>query len=628
MQPDLPRARRIAAPAAAVLVLGAVSAVVSGTGTAHAATAPTATKIAVHKIGTSQVSAGTNGELRPPMDDDVAAEVKAVANRSPHSRARKLRTTTGPSGITPTQTLAVNSAPSGFAGLNHYDQRTADGGNQYSLVPPDQALCTNGTQIFEGVNNAFRVYDTGGSALSPTYSANQFLFGDHEINRSTGVASPHDVGDPSCVYDAGSQRFFLTVYDLVEDGAGNLQGPSYVDIAVSPKGSALGTWSVYQMDTTDDGTNGTPSHPACPCFGDYPHLGTDANGLYITTNEYPTLNDGANAAQVYAISKTALAAGTADIPGAHFDTARSDYYQGVYYDGFTLAPALSAGTDYAPKTMYFLSSDAWSGDNPIVSKQVLLWKLTNTDQLASDPSALRLTNTAVATNAYTVPPASDQKAGSVPLADCLNTTACAKVVLGTPDKYKEYEYAFDSSDTRMLQAAYAHGQVWGALDTAVDVAGATKAGVAYYVVNPTSNTLTKQGTLAVAGNNISYPALGVTSAGRAAMALTLTGADYFPSSAYVTLNDVPGTPASAVQVNGAGLGPDDDFSGYRGFEYNRPRWGDYGAASVVGNQVYLASEYINQTCTLTQYEASPFGTCGNTRTALANWATHIGSVTP
>jgi hypothetical protein len=152
------------------------------------------------------------------------------------------------------------------------------------------------------------------------------------------------------------------------------------------------------------------------------------------------------------------------------------------------------------------------------------------------------------------------------------------------------------------------------------------------VVNPTANTLVKQGTLAVPNANITYPALGVTSAGHAVMALSLSGTNYFPSAAYVTLNDGASSPASNVQVVGAGLGPDDDFSGYKGFLYNRPRWGDYGAASVVGGKVWIASEYIAQTCTLAQYEtdtaASPFGTCGKTRTVLANWSTHVTSVTP
>jgi hypothetical protein len=599
-----------------------VGATTSGASSAGAA-------VTVHRIGTSSLGSGASaGELRPPSDDDVAAAVKAVANRSPHARAKADRGTPPPSGIAPSQTLSVSAsaADSGWEGINHFTQRTVDGGNQWSLVPPDQALCAGAGQIVEGVNNAVQVYSTSGQPTSPLVSMNQLFWKDHEINRTTGVASPHQLGDPSCVYDAAANRFYLTVYDALSDTAGNPTGPSWVDIAVSNAGDAA-TWSIYQLDTTDDGEGNTPSHPNCPCFADYPHLGTDANGLYITTNEYPSFGSGYDGANVYAIDKTALGAGTASIPAVMFNTARTDPYQGTVYDGFTLAPALAAGTAYAPSTMYFLSSDSWSGDVPIVSQQILLWKLANTSQISSNPTALRLTHTTVPVSSYYPPPASDQKVGSVPLADCLNVTACSKAVLGTPDKFKEKEYAFDSSDTRMLQAAYANGRVWGALDTAVDVGGVTKAGVAYYVVDPTHSTLVKQGTLAVADNNISYPALGVTGAGKAVMALTLTGRNYFPSATYVTLDDVVGHPAGPVTVVGTGKGPDDDFSGYRGFAYNRPRWGDYGAASVVGTTVWIASEYIAQTCTLAQFESTAF-TCGNTRTALANWSTHITKVTP
>jgi hypothetical protein len=624
------RSKRFAVSAAAISILTAVPLALSAVtaSAASAAASTSAARVSVHRVGTSTVApAGSSaGELRPPSGDDVAGTVKAVANRSPHSHARATHGTPPPSGIAPTQVLGVNGGASGWQGINHYQQRTTDGGNQWSLTPPDQALCSGAGQVVEAVNNAIQIYNPGGSAASALISVNQFYWHDHEIIRATGLASPHQMGDPTCVYDAGSDRFFMTVYDLVSDSAGNPTGASFVDIAVSPLGTALGQWSIYQLDTTNDGTDGTPSRPNCPCFADYPHIGTDANGFYITTNEYPTLVAGSNGAIVYAIDKQALAAGSATIPGALMDTRRQDLYQGVYYDGFTLAPAVSTGTAYASNKMYFLSSDSWSGDNPIVSHQILVWSIANTGLIHTNPSGLRLTHTTVPVNAYFPPPASDQKVGSVPLADCLNVTACAKAVLGTPDKYKEYEYAFDSSDTRMLQSAYAHGKLWGALGTAVDVGGATKAGVAYYVVDPSSNTLVKQATLAVAGNNISYPALGVTATGHAVMALSLAGADYFPSAAYVRLDDQVFTAASAVTVVGAGLGPDDDFSGYRGFLYNRPRWGDYGAASVVGTHVWIASEYIAQTCTLAQYEAAPFGTCGSTRTALANWSTHVAVV--
>ena len=626
------RTRRIAAPAAAVLVLGVISAVTATAGTAGAA-APATTKITVHKVGTSHMTgtAPGGGELAPFSGEEAGQSVKAVKNRSSRSQARADRVSYVPSGVNPTQTLSVGApAQSGWRAINHYEQRFSDGGNQYSVTPPDQGMCTNGSQVVEGVNDAIRIYSSSGAPLSPVYSANQFFWGDHYIDRSTGVTSPHQMTDPSCVYDVGTNRFYLVMLELAGDSAGNLTGPSFIDIAVSAPGNATAAWSIYQFDVTDDGNHNTPSHPNCPCIGDYPHIGTDANGFYVTTNEYPTFGDGYNGAQVYAIDKYALAAGTAKLPGAAFSTARAESTPNGFADGFTLAPALAADGQYANNTMYFLSSDAAPEATGAPSTRVLMWTLAHTNALRTDPTQLTLTNAPVTVNKYAIPPASNQKPGSVPLADCLNDTACSKVVLGTkqPDKYKESEFAFDSNDTRMLQSAYAHGLLWGALDTAVDVGGATKAGVGYYVINPSTKQLVKQGTLAVARNNITYPALGVTSAGKAAMALTLVGSDYYPSAAWVRLDDGAGTTASAVHVVGTGLGPDDDFSGYRGFLYNRPRWGDYGAASVVGGKVWIASEYIAQTCTLAQYEASPFGTCGGTRSALANWATHIASVTP
>ena len=63
------------------------------------------------------------------------------------------------------------------------------------------------------------------------------------------------------------------------------------------------------MATTNDGTNGV-SHPGCPCFGDQPLIGADAKGFYVSTNEFPIFAAGFNGAQVYAMSKAALAAGT------------------------------------------------------------------------------------------------------------------------------------------------------------------------------------------------------------------------------------------------------------------------------------------------------------------------------
>jgi hypothetical protein len=61
----------------------------------------------------------------------------------------------------------------------------------------------------------------------------------------------------------------------------------------------------------------------------------------------------------------------------------------------------------------------------------------------------------------------------------------------------------------------------------------------------------------------------------------------------------------------------------------RTRWGDYGVAVTDGNNIWIASEYIAQTCDLDTYLfGGPIGSCGGTRTSLANWATRISKVTP
>jgi hypothetical protein len=182
----------------------------------------------------------------------------------------------------------------------------------------------------------------------------------------------------------------------------------------------------------------------------------------------------------------------------------------------------------------------------------------------------------------------------------------------------------------MQQVVYANGKVWGALDTAIKVDGKLQAGIEWFVVRPSSDEedgarLVNQGYLAVKGNNVIYPAIAVTPSGEGVMAFTLVGRDHYPSAAFAAI-DAGGV--GPVQVAAEGLGPADGFSGYQIFndpDPNRPRWGDYGAAVVDGNDIWIASEYIAQTCTLDTYIATG-GSCNGTRTALANWATRITRV--
>jgi hypothetical protein len=149
---------------------------------------------------------------------------------------------------------------------------------------------------------------------------------------------------------------------------------------------------------------------------------------------------------------------------------------------------------------------------------------------------------------------------------------------------------------------------------------ATRAGIAYFVFNPNSGVIFQQGIVALQGNNLTYPAIGVTPSGRGVMAFTLMGDDHYPSAAYTSIDAKIG--AGDIHVIAEGAGPQDGFTGYKPLVTTiRPRWGDYGAAAVDGDTIWIASEYIAQTCTYAAYFVDP--TCGGTRGALGNWSTRI-----
>lgn len=69
-----------------------------------------------------------------------------------------------------------NPGFTGWAGLNFVDQRTADGGNQFSLEPPDQALCVGNGRVLEAVNTVMAMYSTSGQTLTGNQALTPFFF--------------------------------------------------------------------------------------------------------------------------------------------------------------------------------------------------------------------------------------------------------------------------------------------------------------------------------------------------------------------------------------------------------------------------------------------------------------------
>ena len=590
-----------------------------------------------------------------------------------------------------------------FEGLNFYQQRYSNGGNQFSVEPPDQGMCVGNGYIVEAVNDVFNAFSLSGVSVLPDNTStnvvggrarnvkhavdlNSFFRYAPAINRTTGVRGPN-VTDPTCYYDAQTQRFYLVVLTYNLTSTGNL-AENHLDIAVSQTSNPAGTWNIYKVDVTNDGTH-TVAGNACPCLGDYPHIGADANGFYVTTNSYPWNGNGFNGAQIYAFSKRQLASGAATVNMTHIDTfasvngAMTGETPSLKQPGFTLWPAQSPGTTSyelgAGGTEYLLSSNAADeATHPVsgtggnyISSQIVLWALTNTSSLDATTPSVSLSNTVLAVGQYALPPKADQPgSGSAPTIAtpqgyCLNDETTVTVFSAQPGCWRglvtaaahargaEVVSRLDSNDTRMQQVMYANGKVWGALDTAVSFATPTPhntAGVAWYIVKPDVSTGSVTGSVALTGTNgyadknLIYPAIGVTPSGRGVVAVTVVGSSMFPSAGYAGIDAQAGM--GDIQIAAAGAATDDGFTSYRqqvGGNPPRTRWGDYGAAAVDGNSIWIASEYIAHACDYTTW-GGPFfaggsgdnllGTCSGsadapgTRAALGNWSTRISKITP
>jgi hypothetical protein len=653
--------------------------------------------------GSATTSAVPENNILDPlsMRGDEGADRSESAK---HGKSKKFNGVAAPV-VNPTAyTVTSNAVPGqSFEGLSMWDQRTLNG---FYLEPPDQGMCVStnplvgaGGRVLEAVNDVVAVYNTSGTTLKEQ-TLNRF-FGYPDL-----LAGGPELTDPSCHYDPETGAWFVVVLTLELGDQGSFTGENHVDIAVSNPANhdpSTTTWKTYSIDTTDNGNKGSPNHHCAPdpappadetmpnaCIGDYPHIGADHYGFYVTTNEYPFFTDGFNSAQIYALSKHKLAANAPSVSWVQFsDTKLDKEKRGPV--GFTIWPSVvpdSAFDEDNNGTEFLLSSDAAeeSGNTTGSSDTIGLWAITNTQSLDTDHPDLNLSSRALSSEAYAVPPLSDQPSSGTqdptqnwPLGQCLNIDACFQALLESPggptsDPYKpEVIGQLDSNDSRMQQVYYANGKVWGALDTRMTVAGSEQAGIAWFVVKPSmigggaggkvgpQSAVVNQGYVGVAGANVDYPALAVNSAGNGAMAFTLVGRSNYPSAADILFSN--SGPVGTIHLTAPGLGLQDGFSEYKYYSPfapgpngeappPRPRWGDYGAADEDNGSIWIASEEIHNNCSLGVWAATA-GHCGpqadrsplpagtvtfagtppvpmqpEARRLLGNWNTHIAHIAP
>ena len=493
----------------------------------------------------------------------------------------------------------------GFRGITHRDQRFAPtgvpNGSNLSSTPPDQGLAVGNGFVVEAVNNAVAVYDAATKTRLRLSALSAFFGLAPEFNFATGDSGPF-LSDPKVYYDWETGHFFLTELELgVVPTTGAFDNTSKVFIAVSQTNDPLGPWNVFSLDVT---AHGNPAFGPCPCFGDQPLIGADANGFYITTNAFSIATFGFRGAQVYAMSKAALIAG-GPVAARRF----APLLQAPDTVAYSIQPAtVPPNGDFAANTEFFMSAL-----DPVntLDNRLTVWALTGTDNLTTATLAAGT----VATEVYGFSPSMQQQPGPTPLLTRLGT---APGIFVDGSLFKNHLELIESNDDRMNQVVYAAGKLWTGVNTVVKTKnGPVRVAAAWFIVEPAvtntavSGAIVKQGYLSLNGNNVVFPSIGVNAAGKGVIGVSVIGQDLFPSTAWARVDAVNG--AGPLVIAGAGAAPLDDFSGYAPFGFRAARWGDYSAAVADENgDVWVANEYVPN---------AP-------RTLLTNWGTFVAKVHP
>jgi len=539
-----------------------------------------------------------------------------------------------PSSAVPTPDgLPVSTASPAFPSLTHLDQRFADNGNQFSLEPPDQGLAIGGTTqcgggpcIIAAVNNAIAVYTTSGQILANA-SMNQFFGLPSDFVRPNGPYGPF-LSDPRVYFDSQTNRWFVTDLEIDRDPTtGAFLPHSSVLIAVSSGTNPFAGFVLYDIDGTNNGTNGTPTHPGCPCFGDQPLIGADAHAFWVTTNEFPLFQGGFNGAQIYAIDKLAMETGGA--ANSQYVLQGGPLAEGISY---TVQPAtVPPGGSYASVnngTQYFLSALEFFGG---LDNRIAVWAASNTASIHTTP-AISIQNRIVE-NAivYGQPPEAQQPniaVGHICDPTLFMVVGCGLLngtLLGVP--FNIHAPLVDSNDDRMQQVMFADGKLWSTVTTVVKTRnGPTRSGAAWFAMTPGWNgsrltgAFTGGGYVAVNEQSILFPSIAVNKDGKGAIGFSIVGPGMYPGTGYAKVSLASG--ATEVKITSKGVFPDDGFTGYPVFDDRGGRWGDYSAAVVdASGNIWVANEQIG--C---QELAGPGKGCF--RSLLANWGTLVAKIVP
>lgn len=390
------------------------------------------------------------------------------------------------------------------------------------VTPPDPVIAAGPSYVVEVVNLAIAIFKKDGSKVSQQdLSA---FFGDTQDTLTY----------PKIIYDQYSQRWVVLLLEY-----NDTQKTSSYLLKVSETSDPTGSW--YPTYTLNAMLNGQTTNSGL--YADYPGLGFDANAVYITSDQWTSMDPGGSFeyAKIRVLNKSQLYAGQS--------VSYTDFWGMTDANGqlsYAVKPVQSFGTTGSE---YLINNDVYGGN------YISLWRIDN--PLSSPTLTLQAT---VSIGSYTPITVGYQEgtSSSIDLDGCFTYDAMYR--------------------NGLLYTAFTTGYNWGSGEVSA---------IRYDVINVSTNTATTDAEYGSDGVYYCYPNILADGYGDITMVFSRMSSSEYPGVfwAYRTPTDATMRPSEVLQ-DGQGY--------YDWYNASESRWGDYSGISLdpsTDNQVWFCGEY-------------------------------------
>ena len=382
------------------------------------------------------------------------------------------------------------------------------------ISPPDTMGGVGNNHIIEILNNGYAVYDKATGMQLFTSGLEQFFIDAGLPARGAGEF----VTDPRVVFDPTVNRWFVVAIDANPANIGTASNNVLLAVSLTDNPLDGFTGLEFVADTVDMNR-----------LGDYPTLGVDADGVYITTNNF---NPGFSDVSVYSIPKADLLAAVPTLANmTRFEVTDSTMF------GDTIQPVIDFGPSDGITNL--LATEGFGGGSNLVRADITG---------SGGPGAVLGAPVDVPVLFYAPGPPGLQPSGA--LLDNVSPRFGSNVVK-------------------------VGGSIWAA--HAVQGVTGTSA-VRWYEIDATTNTVLQTGEINDPQLDFLDPSIAVNAAGAVVIGFTGTGLTQSASSmaAYGSTDAMGVTTFQAPQILQAGIGSYNTGGGFS-------RWGDYSATVVDPN---------------------------------------------